>query len=181
MLNSLRTRIGNVILKRDAATFIRNRSMMNLTSAKSIGILYPLFAIPDYRQVESFVSELQHQHKEVKALGYVQYKEMGNRFLPKLSYDFFSQQQLNWYCKPVNNKVRDFIAQEYDLLIDLTIEENLPLKFVAGLSRARCKVGRFSEENEPYYDLMIKIDPVERLSGFISQVKHYLTIIKQHE
>ncbi|MBL7139072.1 MAG: hypothetical protein ISS17_09890 [Bacteroidales bacterium] len=181
MLTSPRTSIGNYLLKRESGKVNRNRSMINLSGAKTIGILYPLFAIPDYKQVEAFVSELQQQHKEVKALGYLQYKELISRFLPKLAYDFFSQQQVNWYYKPVNKKVHDFIRRDFDLLIDLTMEEHLPLKFIAGLSRARCKVGRFSEENAKFYDLMIKIDPPQRLQEFISQVRHYLTIIRQHE
>ncbi|MBN1199169.1 MAG: hypothetical protein JXA23_07440 [Bacteroidales bacterium] len=155
--------------------------MVNLASAKSIGILYALIAPPDYTEVETFVSDLQKEHKEVKALGFVQHKEMVNRFLPKLSYDFFSQQEVNWYCKPMNNKVDDFITTEFDLLLDLTMEDFLPLKFVTGLSRARCKVGRFTEENNRYYDLMIKVESFQRLPELIKQIKHYLTIIQQHE
>lgn len=181
MFHGIRTAVGNMILKKETSLLVRKRSMENLVTAKSIGILYPLVVVPDYNQVEKFVSELQHQHKEVKALGFVQYKEMANRFLPKLSYDFFSRKQINWYYKPVSDKVRDFILSDFDLLIDLTVEENLPLKFIAGLSHARCKVGRFSDANKQYYDVMIKISPVERLAGFITQVEHYLTIIKQHE
>ncbi len=155
--------------------------MVNLAHAKSIGILYPLFTLPDYNDVELFVTSLQKEHKDVKALGYLQHKELVNRFLPKLSYDFFSQQELNWYHKPINTKVNDFIHTEYDLLIDLTLEDNLPLKFIAGLSRARCKVGRYNEKNNRYYDLMIKVDGPQRLPEFIEQIRHYLTIIQQHE
>ncbi|NQV03365.1 MAG: hypothetical protein HQ542_12010 [Bacteroidia bacterium] len=181
MLTSFRTSIGNYLLKRESAKVSRNRSMINLSGAKSIGILYALFDIPDYNQVRAFVSELQKQHKEVKALGYLQHKEMVSRFLPKLSYDFFSQQEVSWYFKPGNIKVDDFIQREFDLLINLTMEDHLPLKFVAGLSRARCKVGRFSDESAKYYDLMIKIDTPQSLQEFITQVRHYLTIIQQHE
>jgi len=177
----LRTSIGNFLLKRESVSVDRNRSMVNLAGAKTIGILYPLFTLPDYNEVEIFVSNLQKDHKEVKALGYLQFKEMVNRFLPKLSYDFFSQQEVNWYFKPTNGKVNDFIKTEFDLLIDLTMEDHLPLKFVAGLSRARCKVGRFSEEKTTHYDLMIKVDAPQRLAEFIKQIRHYLTIIQQHE
>ena len=181
MLNSFRTSIGNWLLKRKSATVIRNRAMINLTGATSIGILYPLYDLPDYNKVEAFVSGLQKKNKELRVLGYLQHKDLATRFLPKLSYDFFSQHDVNWYFKPVNIKVQGFIEKEFDLLIDLTLEEHLPLKFVAGLSRARCKVGRFSEENTRYYDLMIKVDKKQNLAEFISQIQHYLTIIKPHE
>ena len=81
----------------------------------------------------------------------------------------------------MNIKVQGFIEKEFDLLIDVTLEEHRPLKVVGGLSRARCKVGRFSEENTRYYDLMIKVDKKQNLAEFISQIQHYLTIIKPHE
>lgn len=181
MFNRLRYHIGNYLLRRDAAGVIRNRSMVNLAAAKSIGILYSLLTPPDYAEIEILVSNLQKEHKEVKALGFVRHKEMVNRFLPKLSYDFFSQQEVNWYFKPMNDKVTNFISTEFDLLLDLTMEDFLPLKFVAGLSRARCKVGRFSEDNNRYYDLMIKVEAPQRLPELIRQIKHYLTIIQQHE
>jgi len=181
MLNSLWNSIGNYFLKRESSGIKRNRSMVDLVHAKSIGILYPLFALPDYTDIELFVTSLQKDHKDVKALGYLQHKEMITRFLPKLSYDFFSHQDLNWYNKPVNAKVNDFIHTEFDLLIDLTMEDIFPLKFIAGLSRARCKVGRYKEENNRYYDLMIKVDGPLRLPELIGQIRHYLTIIQQHE
>jgi len=155
--------------------------MVNLTHAKSIGIVYQLFDVPDYNQVMEFVTQLQHDHKEVKALGFVQHKNLINRFLPKLSYDFFSLNNINWYNKPVSDRVQDFISREFDLLIDLTLNEHLPLKYIIGLSKARCKVGRFSNENARYYDLMIKIQPMTAWREYISQVKHYLTIIKTDE
>jgi len=181
MLTSFRNRIGNFLLKRESAAVVRNLKMVNLSHAKSIGIVYPLFDVPDYNQVMEFVTQLQHDHIEVKALGFVQHKKLINRFLPKLSYDFFSSNNINWFSKPVNDRVQDFISREFDLLIDLTMHEHLPVKYVVGLSKARCKVGRFSHENARYYDLMIKIQPMTALREFILQIKHYLTIIHTDE
>jgi len=178
MLTSFRKKIGNYLLKRESATIERNLKMVNLSHAKSIGIVYPLFDIPDYNQVMEFVTQLQHDRKEVKALGFVQEKNLISRFPPKLSYDFFSRDNLNWFNKPVNDRVQDFVSREFDLLIDLTMHEHLPTKYVVGLSKARCKVGRFCDNNARYYDLMINIQPMTTLREFISQVRHYLTIIK---
>ena len=181
MLTSFRNKIGNYLLKRESATVGRNLKMVNLSHAKSIGIIYPLFDVPDYNQVMEFVTQLQKDKKGVKALGFVQEKELVNRFPPKLSYDFFSQSNLNWYGKSMNERVQDFVNKEFDILIDLSMDELMPIQYVVGISRARCKVGRFSEDNARYYDLMIKIQPTTTLREFISQVKHYLTIINTDE
>ncbi len=119
--------------------------------------------------------------KDVKALGFVKNKNLITRFLPKLSFDFFSIRDLSWFYKPIHTKLKDFIEKEFDLLIDLSTYESFPLKYIAGLSHSLCKVGRFSEENSNYYDLMIDIKPSATLDDYIGQVRHYLTIINVDE
>jgi hypothetical protein len=155
----------------------RDRRIINLNQARRIGILYSLDDIPDYDTVAVFVAELQHEHKEVKALGFVKNKNLVSRFLPKLSYDFFSKKDVNWFNVPVHPKVKDFIQQPFDVLIDLSLKESLPLKYIAGHSMAHCRVGRFTDVNTCCYDLMIDAVSTMPLNEFIRQVKHYLSII----
>jgi hypothetical protein len=152
--------------------------MTNLGDAKRIGILYTLNDVPDYERVSEFVSKLQGDHKEVKALGFVKNKNLIQRFLPKLSYDFFSNKDLTWFYKPIHTQVRDFIEKEFDLLIDLSLHDSFPLKYISGLSKAMCRVGKFSEENAEYYDLMIDLKPSMSSEDYLGQVQHYLTVIK---
>jgi hypothetical protein len=42
-------------------------------------------------------------------------------------------------------------------------------------------VGRYSEENIPYYDLMIDLKPAMTVDDYFIQIRHYLTIIKTNE
>lgn len=157
----------------------RKLRLLNLDQARRIGILYSLNDVPDYDKVSEFVSELQHKQKDVKALGFVRNKNLITRFLPKLSFDFFSVKDISWFYRPIHTKLKDFIEKEFDLLIDLSVHENFPLKYIAGLSHSYCKVGRFSEENSNYYDIMIDIKPSATLEDFLDQVRHYLTIINK--
>jgi hypothetical protein len=155
----------------------RERRIVNLRDARRVGVLYILDDIPDYDTVCEFVSMLQHQHKEVKALGFVKNKNLVSRFLPKLSYDFFSRKDVNWFHIPVHPKVKDFIQQPFDILVDLSLKEVLPLKYIAGHSVAHCRVGRFTEENACCYDLMINAGPGMTVKEFIKQIVHYLSVI----
>lgn len=178
MFARLRTRIGLYYMKKEQSRSERLCRMTNLGDAKRIGILYTLDDVPDYERVSAFVSQLQSEHKEVKALGFVKNRSLVQRFLPKLSYDFFSKRDLTWFYKPIHTQVRDFIEKEFDLLIDLSLQDSFPLKYISGLSRALCRVGKFSENNLEYYDLMIEIKPTMTFEEYIGQVQHYLTIIK---
>ena len=154
--------------------------MVNLEVAKRIGILYTLDDVPMYNMVSGFVTQLQQEHKEVKALGYVRNKNLISRFLPKLSYDYFSKKDINLFFIPIHSKVKDFIGKDFDILIDLSLQDNFPLKYISGLSRAFCRVGKYSEENTDYYDLLFDVNPALSLNDYIKQITHYLTVIN-HE
>lgn len=180
MFDRIRLFIGKYYFHKEASKFETSRKMTNLNDARRIGILYTLNEVPDYEAVSEFVSELQHDQKEVKALGFVRNKNLISRFLPKLSYDFFSKKDITWFCKPIHQQVKDFIEKEFDILIDLSVHDSFPLKYISGLSRALCRVGKFSEENVEYYDLMIEIKSNITLNEYLGYIKHYLTIINSH-
>ena len=177
MLNNIRTFVGKYFLKTELSRIHCQRKMINIKDARRIGILFTLDDVPGYETVSGFVSSLQHDHKEVKALGFVKNKLLADRFLPKLSFDFFSNKDINWFFKPIHGKVRDFMEKDFDILIDLSLKDSLPLKFISGMSMAHCRVGRYSLENAACYDLMIDLKKPLSLNEYILQIKHYLTVI----
>ena len=181
MFDKLRKYIGGFYFRKELSKILRERKITNLQEARKIGILYSLDDVFVYDTVSEFVSQLQHDHKDVKALGFVKNKELINRFLPKLSYDFFSTKDINYFFKPVHSKVNDFISKEFDILIDLSLIDNLPLKYVSGLSMAHCRIGRYSEENTMCYDLMLDLGSDMSLKNYIIQIIHYLTLINKNE
>ena len=181
MLNKIRTIAGNHFLREKLDKTHKNRKITNLKEARKIGILYNLDDVPDYEIIAEFVAQLQHDHKEVKALGFVRNKILISRFLPKLSFDFFSVRDLTWFYKPVHSKVKDFIEKEFDILLDLSLKDTLPFKFISALSLAHCRVGRFSESNRDCYDIMLDIGKDMSLNDYILQIVHYLSVINEEE
>jgi len=177
MFRRIRTFIGKYFFNKELLKLSQNHKMINLEEAKRIGILYTLDDVPAYNLVSGFVSQLQHDHKEVKALGYVRDKSLISRFLPKLSYDYFSKKDINWFFIPIHSKVKDFIGKEFDILIDLSLQDTFTLKYISGLSRAFCRVGKYSEENTDYYDLLFDVKATLSLNDYIKQITHYLTVI----
>jgi hypothetical protein len=169
--------IGLYYFQKELKKTNRERKLTNLRDAKKIGILYNLDNVPDYDVIAEFVTQLQHDRKEVKALGYVENKDLINRFLPKLSYDFFSMKDTNWFYKPVKQKLMDFIHKDFDLLIDLDMKDSLPLKYISGLSMSMCRIGRYSESSISCYDIMLDVNSATPVTEFIKQITHYLTII----
>jgi hypothetical protein len=62
----------------------------------------------------------------------------------------------------------------------LNIEKSIPLKYIASMSAAQFKIGRYDENYTYLYDMMISVDDSTNLKQYITQAKHYLNQVK-HE
>ena len=87
-------------------------------------------------QIQPFVSYFFELKKDVKALGYVNAKKLSFCHTPKLQYDFFYLKDLNWYKKPQNYIIDNFIKKEYDILINLCDSSCIPIKYLVASSRS---------------------------------------------
>jgi len=180
MIRKIREKAGKYLLRKAGSRTVRNRKVINLEDASDIGIIYYLPDETVYAKVSEFVRQLQDSGKKVKALGYVESKRLTGRFLPKLSYDFLYPAGLNWFCKPVAEAARDFIDTEFDLLIDLSTEDMIPLLHITALSKAKFKAGMLSNERKPYLDLMISLQGKGGLDELITQIRHYTSILNRN-
>lgn len=151
--------------------------MVMLDNASEIGILFSIDDIEIYNRVRKYVKYLQERGKAVKVLGFSNEKSVPHFCHPKLSYDYFSLRGLNWYGRPTGQFVEDFISFEFDLIINLDINDAAPLRYISGLSRAHLKVGVFKENNARFYDLMIRLQDEDTLPDYIKLVNHYLSIL----
>ena len=128
-------------------------------------------------KVSSFVNKLFKSKKDIKALGFVNLKELSHHHMPMLQFDFFFLKDLNWYYKPQNYIIKNFIEKDYDILINLCDSRCIPIKYLAGSSRARFKVGKY-EEKLDLYDMMINVKG-NTLDELINEIYHYLNIINK--
>lgn len=178
-IDNIRQRIGSFFLGKDIAKVTRSKQIVNMKDVKTIGIIYDGSEEASYTIVSNFVHAFQKDQKVVRTLGFVNYRRLPHYCFPKLSYDYFTLRDLNWYYKPVNIKVNEFVREEFDVVIDLCMHECFPIRYVAGLSRARLKVGRFGEKYSGIYDFMLNVESNISLEVFIEEITHYLNIINQ--
>ena len=157
----------------------RQHSFFNINEAKTIGIISEASNKEEFELVKKYVAYLRDLRKKVKVLGF-----FGEKIIPKLTYskfeyDFFTLKDLNWHQKPSSPIIENFINEEFDILLDLNIYDKLPLKFIAAASKAKCKIGKYSEETENIYDLMIETDTEKSLKYFLRQIDIYLSKINK--
>jgi hypothetical protein len=177
-IEDIKKKVGKWVFKRELKINKRRKEVCNLESAKSIGILYDASSEEQINLVRPFVSFFFDLKKDVKALGFVNAKELSYCHVPKLQYDFFYKKDLNWYYKPQNYIIDNFIKKEHDILINLTDSSVRPIKYLVASSLAHFKIGIY-EENYQIYDLMISLTDDRSQQKLMDEIKHYINLINK--
>ncbi len=155
----------------------RKQKQINLDNARTVALLYYLPDETTYKLVETILARFSDMNLKVSVVCYTDLKVSPHYFIPKISQDIITAKNVNWRFQPQNAFVKEFINIDYDILIDLSLAEYLPLLYCSALSKAGLKVGRYQEEHELFYDLMIHAGPDETIDSFVTQVIHYLSRI----
>jgi hypothetical protein len=154
---NFRKKVGNYVLNKHIKDQNRKVSSCNLREAKSIGVLFDATHPFSFEIVKDLVKDLSATAKEVTVLGYVDSKQMIDHYLYRKGFEFFTHTHLNWYYKPQSEAVNEFIKKEFDILLNLSLEQNYPITYILALSKAKLKAGRYFENNE-HLDFMINIE-----------------------
>tara|TARA_B100000902_G_C27146539_1_gene831424 strand:+ start:358 stop:900 length:543 start_codon:yes stop_codon:yes gene_type:complete len=177
-LEELKQNIGQWVFQRELKLNKRIKSVCNLDNARSIGVLYEATTEEQIKKIEPFIKYFFDLKKDVKALGYVNAKQLSYCHIPKLQYDFFYQKDLNWYYKPQNYIIKNFISKEYDILINLCDSSVIPIKYLVASSLAHFKIG-IHEEGYEIYDLMISLKEDKSMEKLTFEIKHYINLINK--
>jgi hypothetical protein len=180
LVAKVRLKIGSYFLDQEMRQRKRSMKSVGLTDARNIGILFNAKDEKTFKVVREFAQELRAGGlRTVKGLGYVPSASVEAFQRASQDFEFFFRDDFNFYFRPQGRKVAAFTGEQFDILIDLRMKRFIPLLFIVGLSKAKFKVGRLSNGDEDFYDLMIRVGDNEDLTYFVSQVKHYLNMLDQ--
>jgi len=152
---------------------VRSKRVFNLRDAKRIVVLFDATKVRDVKLVKSFVSKFSRGKEVVTALGYVDDNHKSFDHISVLHFDFFSKGQLSWYGKPKGMVINNFLNQNYDILIDLSLKVHYPLTYLAAAASAKYKVGRFRKDIS-IFDLKIDDRKNASLEAFIQKITDFL-------
>lgn len=176
ILKNIKCKIGRFNLKKRLKTLNRKVKTHNFETAQSAGILFSPANEESFNTVKNFLSFLSEKDMKVIALGYYPGKKIPEKYLMRKGINFYCKTDLNWYYKPKNELIDQFIKQDFDILFDLNLEDYFTTKYVGSLSKAAFKVGK-NQENA-YHDLVFDIDKNNSVEYLTEQIKHYLNLIK---
>lgn len=177
MLHFLRSYIIHFFINRELKTLNRTKQVVNLSHAKSIGIIYALESETIYHAVNALASQITKAGGEVKIIGFLPDKLIPNYYLARLKMDIFTKKDINLLGIPRKPFVEEFIQEEFDLLIDLSAIDYLSLNYIAGCSHANFKAGRYSDKMVSIFDFMIKKPEDMDQEKFLQTMITYLQTI----
>lgn len=89
----------------------------------------------------------------------------------------FSEKDLGWKGQFKSQEVKDFLNEDFDLLINFYEAKILPMQVVAAASKAKLKVG-ISNADQSINDLIIDT-PIKDKSVFKTELIKYLNILNK--
>lgn len=176
-IQNIKENIGWWMLKNSMKKLQRDSKFQNYSTAKSVGIIFNATHQETYETARKYIDGLNKQGLKVKALGFVDSKELLDFYQKSIYFEYFSRKNLNWFSKPNNPNTQEFIDTSFDILIDLSIIEDFPIQYIVGLSKAKFKVG-CHKTSENFYDFIINLDDKKELKYFIEQLDLYLNMIQ---
>jgi len=178
IFENIKSTYGNWILKSQFGKVSRHKSLVNLDEAKNIGIVYKVNSEREFNAVKDLTKALTTTKKQVLAIGFVDRNEIPNYCVAANAGFYFSRKDINWFGGPKSDYIKTFINKEFDILIDLTLENVFINRYTSSLSRSRFKVGPELGFNQDFLDMMIKMDNNTREEEYILQILHYLRMFK---
>ena len=157
LIDNIKRNAGLSALNKASRTVKRNKFIYNLVTARSVAIIGVVNTIKDFDDISSLQKFLVDKNMMVDILVYFPGKETPQQLLLRKGITIFNKNEINWYGKPLHPSVELFCKKEYDILIDLSLNELFPLRWIATLSRSRFKAGSLGYTGNPY-ELIISVE-----------------------
>lgn len=165
-------------LQKEAAQVSRQKLLIPWEEVRTIGIMYDVPEETDYVRFTSYLGQLQSEKKELKTLGLTTSKVPPHYCYPRLAFDYFGPREINWYGKPGGPKVADFIRNDFDVMVNLSLSGNGVYDYIAAVSSARLKCGLYREDAVNWYDFMIRMRTPDHPEDLMDQIITWLKNIK---
>jgi hypothetical protein len=175
IFGKIRSSFGEKMLVKKSKLLIRQKQVHNFNTAKTAGILFDAGNPDDFRHVKEFGKYVTGMGMESTIVGYVNAEEIKSDLLFRDNITIFCTKDLDFFFRPAHADIDKFISRKFDILFDLSLLQNYPLRYISGLSPSVFKVGRFIEGAD--LDLMIDIHSKPNLEFLIEQIKAYVSIL----
>jgi hypothetical protein len=129
------------------------RTSLPYRQAQSIGIIFSVEDKRKHDDIKEFVRRLELEGKHVKVMSFLPKNKENYDFL----YDFFTDKDLSFWGAITSENAIRFADMPFDFLYYLDTVPNPLILNILARSKARCRVGKFFEKGEGYFELMLEV------------------------
>ncbi|MGQ8338970.1 DUF6913 domain-containing protein [Sunxiuqinia sp. A32] len=167
---SLKSKLAHWLINRNLKNRNRTVDVMNLGKAKTAGILWNCDDRAVYKQL---ISKLREHNVETTGFCF------SNELISIKGESVFTKKDFSRYGIPKSEEVKEFINTSFDLLIDISLSDEIYAQAVRALSKAHFKTG-WSNAEPNYFDLRIEVNHRKEPSFLAEQLLHYLEEINKN-
>lgn len=161
-----------------AAKNQRTRLVHSFSSAKNVGIVAQISDVRILDKVLDFKRRIEENGTMVNLLVYYPEKVVPTDFLLRNNVDIIDSNMISWLKIPVSSIVDSFLAKKFDMLVDLSLREILPIRWVSALSMATFKVGLLKYDKNPF-DLIVSTKHSDGYTKIFADIEAVLQLIKR--
>ncbi len=179
MLNQLKLNISNFLLRRHLSNKKHCPKLITLSQAKKVALVFDAEDLDSVKEVKVLLKYFLKLNIDAYVLGFVNNRKKENNFISTLHINYFNFKDVSFFGIPNNLKTNSFLRNKFDLLINLSLKNSFPTKYISLMSKAQLKIGMSYNNNEMDYDLIFKLK-IKSLNYFIENIIHYLEIINHN-
>ena len=151
----------------------RNANIQTFSNSKSIGILWNPIDEAGIETYELLRKTLKDKGMKTIGLAHIDSKREKDTFSTIAHSGFSNNINVSWAGRPKTGDGAQFMEEQFDILIDLSIQKVLALQYILVHSVATFKVGWESSEYN-YYDLNIDVSEKPQCRYLMEQIVYYL-------
>ncbi len=172
MIHGIRHRIGSWLVNQYQETSTRKLNK-SLQACESVMVILPSPKAEGFQNAKNWCEKLKQDYGvfKVETLYISDRKPKKNEEVPS---NELNKAGLNWYGKPI--PLVSYTSQQVDLLIDLSYDDSISLKYVLKAVPAGMKVGRKKKATEEIMDFVIDTQNNPSVHFLTEQIERYLRI-----
>jgi hypothetical protein len=156
MLSKLQEVMKFRFLKYKTSSFLKRNKSLRISlpyqQALSVGIIFSVEDKTKHDEVKEFIRHLEHDGKDVKVICFLPKHKDNYEFM----FDFFTEKDLTFWGNIDSSTALSFSETPFDFLYYIDTTPNPLIMNLLARSKAKCRVGKFWDRKEPFFELMIE-------------------------
>ena len=154
-----------------AKNLIRNKNF------DKIGLLYISENSSQDSFIKLFIEKLSIENREIFSVEFITNKDRIPEKISSNNNYKFGKEDLNFFGLLPKEKSTTFLENNFDIIINLSLNNNIYLHYLSFMSTAKLKIGLYSDEFSHIYDFMIDPKDIANLNELIISVENYLGML----